>query len=261
MEMVSAAKLKRAQARVNAARPYAAKMDEMLRSLSAAAEGLDHPLFEKRPVRRTGVVIMSGDRGLAGSFNANVLRMAERLLHERPREDLRLVVVGRKALQYLTRRGWKPALVYTDLGDVPDATRVRRMTEEITGLFLSGEVDEVFLVFTRFISTLNRRVVTEKFLPIEGAASEGDSAGDYIFEPSPDAIFGALLPRYAVTRLLAAQAESLASEHSARMVAMGSATQNADEMINQLVIRRNRARQAAITKEIAELVGGAEALK
>lgn len=262
MEMVAAAKLKRATNRVAAARPYAAKMDEMLRSLSAAAASLNHPLFEKRPVRRTGLVIVTADRGLAGSFNANVLRAAERILRERPREELRLIIVGRKALQYVTRRGWKPALVYTDLGDVPDAVRARRMTEEITSLFLSQEVDEVVLVYTRYVSTLSRRVVTEKFLPIEGTAEGNEArAGEYIFEPSPEAIFASLLPRYAVTRLLAALAESLASEHSARMVAMGSATRNADEIIDRLIIRRNRARQAAITKEIAELVGGAEALK
>ena len=262
MEMVAAAKLKRAQSRVVAARPYAAKMEQMLRSLSAAAASLDHPLFEKRPVRRTALVIVTADRGLAGSYNTNVLREADRILKSRPREELRVVTVGRKGLVYVTRRGWKPVLSYTDMGDVPDAVRIRRMTDEITALFVSQEVDEVVLLFTRFISTMTRRVVTEKFLPIEGSAAETESpAREYIFEPSPEAIFGALLPRYAVTRFMAALAEALASEHSSRMVAMGSATRNADEMIDLLIIRRNRARQAAITKEIAELVGGAEALK
>lgn len=262
MEMVAAAKLKRAHARVTAARPYASKMEQMLRSLSAAAASLDHPLFEKRPVRRTALVVVTADRGLAGSYNTNVLRETDRILKSRPREELRLVTVGRKGFAYVARRGWKPALSYTEMGDVPDATRIRRMTDEITGLFLSQEVDEVLLLYTRFVSTMSRRVVLERFLPIEGAAGTGDKpAREYIFEPSPEAIFGSLLPRYAVTRFLAALAEALASEHSARMIAMGSATRNADEMIDHLVIRRNRARQAAITKEIAELVGGAEALK
>jgi F-type H+-transporting ATPase subunit gamma len=177
-------------------------------------------------------------------------------------DSVRLVTIGRKGLAHITRRGWTAAFSYTEMGDVPDTMRVRRMTEEITRLFTGGEVDQVRLLFTRFLSTMSRRVVVETFLPIEGGAAEtGGGARDYIFEPSPGAIFGTLLPRYAVTRLLAALAESLASEHSSRMIAMGAATQNAEDMIHQLVIRRNRTRQTAITKEIAELVGGAEALK
>jgi F-type H+-transporting ATPase subunit gamma len=297
MEMVSAAKLRRAQRAAESARPYAKAMADILGHLARAAGARDHPLFAHRDKGPSLLVVVSADRGLCGSFNTNVIRRASQIVRERAGagagagtgtgspNEVRFIFAGRKAWDYFRRRPWPIDDLHRDFGGRLDLARAQKITDDLIQRFVREEVREIHLLYTRFISTNSRQVMLEKFLPIEadpdagavgatgaaGAAGApaaaapkpgaGQAAVDYIFEPSPEAIFSTLLPRYALTRVMSAMFESFAAEHAARMVAMSSASKNAEEMIEDLTLQRNRIRQATITKEIAELVGGAEALK
>jgi F-type H+-transporting ATPase subunit gamma len=211
-------------------------------------------------------VAFASNRGFAGAFNANVTRALEAVLRSDEGPTIRLVLVGKKLNDYFRRRDYPVLATFPDLGDQADGEVARQVTQKLIALFRSGEVDAVDLVYSQFVSAMTRRVVREPFLPIgldAGGRGMGDvpMMRDYIFEPSAEALVARLLPRYATTRMLSAFAESFASEHSARMIAMGSARKNAGELIDALVLMRNRLRQAVITKEISEIVGGAEALK
>ncbi|TMQ70108.1 MAG: ATP synthase F1 subunit gamma [Candidatus Eisenbacteria bacterium] len=261
MEMVAAAKLRRAQSRAQAARPYASKITEMLENLAGAAGEIDHPLFKAREVKTTALVLVTADRGLCGSYNANLVRGAEQRLRNSPTGAIQLVLVGKKGRDYFKRRRYPVLAVHTPVPAEASIDFARTLTQDLIDRFVSGQVDRVELMFTRFISALQRRVVVETFLPVGAAPAEGrpQNAGT-IFEPDAESIFGELLPRYAGAKLFAALADSLAAEHSARMIAMGSARKNAGELLDLLVLRRNRLRQAVITKELLEIVGGAEAL-
>ena len=260
MEMVSAAKLRRAQGRLEAARPYGHKLREMLENLAAAAAEVQHPLFEVRPVAKRILVVVTGDKGLAGSYNAGVIRRAEAHLRSSEGSATRLVTVGRKGGDYFRRRGYPVLKHYQEVGDQVEFAKATRISGEIMRFYVDREADEILLLSTRFISAMSRAIHMEKFLPIEPPAGKRESTG-YIFEPNPEAIFASLVPRYVGNRMLMSLLEASASEHGARMIAMSSASKNANEMIDRLTLAHNRARQAAITKEIAEIVGGAEALK
>jgi F-type H+-transporting ATPase subunit gamma len=262
MEMVAAAKLRRAQQRAQASTPYAAKITEMLGSLDGAAADLEHPLFKQREVKVTALVVITADRGFAGAYNTNILRAAEQRLREAPKGSIQLVVVGRKGRDYLRRRGYPVLAAYADLPGEASLEFARTLTQELTARFVAGEIDKIEVMYSHFVNALVRRIRTEVFLPVgagEGGAAPQDRGT--IFEPDAETLFAELLPRYATAKLYAALADALASEHSARMVAMGSARKNAGELVDSLTLTRNRLRQAAITREIAELVGGAEALK
>ena len=261
MEMVAAAKLRRAQQRALASSPYAKKITEMLNNLAGAASDLDHPLFQAREPKTTALVVITADRGFAGAYNTNVLRVAEQRLRQAPKGTVKIVAVGRKGRDYLRRRGYPVLSAHTDLPGEASLDFARRLTEEITERFVSGEVDRVEILYSHFVNALVRRVQTEVFLPVGTQEGQAPQDRGTIFEPDPESIFRELLVRYATARLYAAMADALASEHSARMVAMGSARKNAGELVDSLTLTRNRLRQAAITREIAELVGGAEALK
>ncbi|MGH7724613.1 MAG: ATP synthase F1 subunit gamma [Candidatus Eiseniibacteriota bacterium] len=275
MELVAAAKLRKAQVRALQARPYAQGMEDMLRNLGGTLSAMQHPLAEVRPVKARALVVFASNRGFAGSYNANLVRTTESLLRGPEGSSLRLVLIGRKVGEYFRRRSWPIAHAYTDLPDQAEYDVALRVTQKLVEMFRSGEVDAVDLVYSQFVSAMTRRVVRETLLPIggtpagtssaaaSGAGSEAEAgkARDYIFEPGAPELVGRLLPRYATTRVLQAFAEAYASEHSARMLAMGSARKNAGDLIDSLVLKRNRLRQASITKEISEIVGGAEALK
>ena len=263
MEMVAAAKLRRAQARAKAASPYSEKISDMLANLSESAAELQHPLFKVREVKTTALVVISADRGFAGAYNATVLRVAEQKLRAAERGTVQLVVVGRKGRDYLRRRGHPILAAHTELPGEASLELARRITNDLTQRFVSGEVDRVEILYTHFVNAIVRKVRNETFLPIgaDAVRKPGTGGGAAIFEPDAESIFAELLPRYATAKLYAAMADSLASEHSARMVAMGSARKNAGELVDALTLTRNRMRQAAITREISELVGGAEALK
>ncbi len=262
MEMVAAAKLRRAQGRATAARPYAARISAMLASLAGAAAELDHPLFKAREVRRTALVLVTADRGLCGGYNSALIRAAEQRLRAAAPGSIQLVLVGRKGRDYFRRRKYPVLATYTPVPAEASLDFARTLTQDLIGRFTAGEVDQVDLMFTEFISALRRTVRVHTFLPVGAAGGAAATAGDVtIFEPDAETIFAELLPRYATARLFASLADALASEHGARMIAMGAARKNAGELIDLLVLRRNRVRQATITKELLEIVGGAEALR
>ncbi len=266
MEMVAAAKLRRAEQRLRATRPYASKIRDMLANLSAAAGSVDHPLLETRApgsgTGRTAIIFFSADRGLAGSFNVNLIREAERTLRKAAPDNARLIMVGKKGNDYFRRRAYPIVAQHLDAMGGLDVKTAEAIAGKATEMFLSGEVDRVVLLYQSFVSTMTYRITWEQLLPIASPeTADGAPSIDYIFEPGPEEILAALLPRFLTTRVLIAMAESQTSEQGSRMISMGSATKNAGELISALTLKANRARQAAITKELAEIVGGAEALK
>lgn len=261
MEMVSAAKLRRAQGRVERARPYAEKMQLILDNLSAASGTVAHPFFAQRDIKKRTLVLVTSDRGLCGSFNHNLIRRARTFLNQYDPSTVDLVCVGKKGFDVYKKQQYSIIFSQIDYSGNLELTKVRRLSDELTRRFLSGQTDEIQLLFARFVSTTRQRVTTEKFLPLEQDEQESSGArSDYIFEPDPSSIYDSLMPRYAMMKIQMALAESFASEHAARMVAMSGATKNAGEMVDHLILVRNKARQAAITKELLDIVGGAEVL-
>ena len=267
MKLVAAAKLRRAQERIVAARPYAGKMAELLGNLVAGAEtgdGAAHPLLERREGPRRQIVVVTADRGLAGAFNSNVIRRALELIRQSSAPDVTLIVVGRKGRDFLRRRGHTIAHEMLGFWDRLAYSHAAELADRFMQQYAAGEVDEVHLVYNEFRSVAVQRPVCEQLLPIprSGAGGEGAAApADYIYEPGPAAILGDLLPRHVRTQVFRALMESLAGEYGARMTAMEAATKNAKEMIGVLTIQYNKARQEKITKELLDIVGGAEALK
>lgn len=263
MEMVAAAKLRKAQSRVESSRPYASKMQSMLDNLTRAAATIDHPLFEKREVNKIALVIITSDRGLCGSYNSNIIRTVDKFLKKYEKEKIVLVTIGKKGHTYYAKRPWRIGLKYLDLGGNLELRQAKSITNDLVDLFLSGEVDEVHFLYTKFLSPMTHRVTLEKFLNIESQVGNEERQAylEFIFEPGPEKIFSSLLPNYCTTKVQMALAESFASEHGSRMISMGAATRNADEMIDHLTLLRNKLRQASITKEMLEITTSAEALK
>jgi F-type H+-transporting ATPase subunit gamma len=265
MKLVAAAKLRRAQERILAARPYAGKMGELLGNLVSAAgsDGAPHPLLEQREGPRRQVVIITADKGLAGAFNSNVIRRALEFVRQSNVAEVTLIVVGRKARDFYRRRQWTIKRDLVGFWDRLAYSHASELADYFMQQYLDGEVDEVHLVYNEFRSVTVQRPVREQLLPIpRKAEGEADStAVDYIYEPDPRAILDELLPRHVRTQVFRALMESLAGEYGARMTAMEAATKNAKEMIDVLTIQFNKARQEKITKELLDIVGGAEALK
>ncbi|MCK4384992.1 MAG: ATP synthase F1 subunit gamma [candidate division Zixibacteria bacterium] len=263
MEMVAAAKLRKAQSKVESSRPYASKMQSILDNLTKAAASIVRPLFEKREVKKIALVIISSDRGLCGSYNGNIIRAADELLKKYERKKVILVTIGKKGYIYYLKRPWEIRLKYSDLGGNLVLSQVKSITSDLVNLFLSKEVDEIYLLYTKFLSPMSYKVTLEKFLNIESKVEreEKQTYLEFIFEPSADEIFSSLLPNYCMTKVQMALAESFASEHGSRMISMGAATKNAEEMIEHLTLVRNKLRQASITKEMLEITTSAEALK
>jgi F-type H+-transporting ATPase subunit gamma len=263
MKLVAAAKLRRAQERILAARPYANKMSELLANLVSGAD-TGHPLLEQREGPRRQIVIITADRGLAGAFNSNILRRAIEFIRESNTTEVTLVVVGRKARDFFRRR---PYTIKRDMIGFWDRLAYSHATELADAFmqqYLDGEVDEVHLLYNEFRSVALQRPVRQQLLPIPKTAeseADGEAPVDYIYEPGPDAILRDLLPRHVRMQVFRALMESLAGEYGARMTAMEAATKNAKDMIDILSIQYNKARQEKITKELLDIVGGAEALK
>lgn len=291
MRLVAAARVRRAQEQVTATRPFADRLARVLYGLQTRLrfEDVDLPLLKKREVRSVGLLVVSGDRGLCGSYNTNVLRRAEVRAKEIKAEglDYKYVLVGRKASQYFQRRNQPINETYMGLEQIPTAAEASNIADELLSLFLSETVDRIELVYTKFVSLVSSRPVVQTLLPldVQGLESADDEVfrlttrggefeverskvttpvrsfpRDMIFEQDPVQILDALLPLYVNNQLLRALQESAASELAARMTAMSSASENASEMIGSLTLSYNKARQAAITQEILEVVGGAEAL-
>ncbi|MCK4412714.1 MAG: ATP synthase F1 subunit gamma [Candidatus Eisenbacteria sp.] len=256
MEMVAAAKLRKAQVRAQAARPYAAATAAVLGRLAGAARSCAHPLFERRDERRVLVVVVASDKGLCGSFNAHLLDRAEtHIVAEVGWARAAVMPVGQRAYRYFTYRDRPLWEAIEHLGDQIDATLVQSLSRRVTDAFLAHEVDRVEFVCTRFITTARREVEICRVIPVAPEQEQRQEI-PYIFEPDAQAVLGALLPRCIRMRILSIIADSLAAEHSARMLAMGNATRNADDMIADLTLTANKLRQSVITKELLDIVGG-----
>lgn len=265
MEMVSASKMRRAQQHVLATRPYAERIRAMIGDLAAMTafeEAGEFPLLVKRPVQRSEVIVITSDRGLAGAFNANVIRRAVQLMRNERQEsaqDIDVVAVGKKGRDFLARSHTGLTASFTSLGDNPAFEDIRPIVQIAVSDFIAGKVDAVFVVYTKFINTLRQEPQVIQVLPIEAPPGAGEVT-DYIFEPSPAAVLQALLPRFVEVQIYQALLESIASEHSARMVAMRNATDAAHDIVADLTLTGNRVRQAQITREVAEISAGAAAL-
>ncbi|NJL68590.1 MAG: F0F1 ATP synthase subunit gamma [Richelia sp. CSU_2_1] len=291
MRLVAAAKVRRAQEQVTATRPFADRLAEVLYGLAERLqfENLDLPLLKKREVRTVGLLVISGDRGLCGGYNGNIIRYAENRAKEIKAEGLnyKFVLVGRKSTQYFQRRDQPIDATYAGLEQIPTAAEAAQIADELLSLFLSGTVDRVELIYTKFVSLISSRPVIQTLLPLDpqGLEAQDDEIfrlttkggqfevsrekvtaptkslpRDMIFEQDPAQILEALLPLYLNNQLLRALQESAASELAARMTAMNNASENASDLIGSLTLTYNKARQAAITQEILEVCGGAEAL-
>ncbi|MFU8890283.1 MAG: ATP synthase F1 subunit gamma [Anaerosomatales bacterium] len=267
MEMVATAKIKKAQEKIEAARPYALSMMEVLGNVARYAKGAEHPLLESHEKRQRVVVItVTSDRGLAGAFNSNILRLTENIIREESAAGVAVdvIAVGKKAAGYLRYRGIEPLAVYRDISDKPTFTDAKAIASHVIGAYADEEIDAVYVAFNRFKNVAEQKPEVHQLLPIERrvvdeAAEVSDVRAEYTFEPDPESVLVRLLPTYVETLVFRALMESAASEHGARRTAMKSATDNASEMITTLTRSYNRARQASITNEIAEIVGGAAA--
>jgi F-type H+-transporting ATPase subunit gamma len=267
MKMVAAAKLKRATDRVTAARPFAVKMNDVLGDLSARiGDEFSHPLMDARGDERYLVVLMTADKGLAGAFNANLIKAAQQFLRENTAKTVEMVPIGRKGRDFFRRRSITFVSEYVGLtgGGQVNINDAKEISQNIIRTFTEDEtIDKVFLIFSEFKSVLSQRVVVEQLLPVVGKTDEDAAEApdvDYIYEQEPGELFSRLLPRLIETQIYRGMLESVASEQGARMTAMDSASKNAGELIDSLTLNMNRIRQAAITKEIIEVVSGAAAL-
>lgn len=276
MEMVSAARLKRAQERLFAARPYAESLEGIVKRICSSNDGPAHPFLFQREKKTVGICVISSDRGLCGAFNVNVIHEAERIERKiaeagdvsktatpgRNIAEVHFIPVGRKALRHFRRKETAPLFSIPELGAFADRRAAGRLAGQLSGAYIEGKLDEIWIVFTQFVSSGTRHVLVSRLLPLEFETDESvNKRQEYIYEPYAQELLGVLLPKHVATKVFRAFAESCASEHSARMVAMSFATRNADEMVDEFTLLANRARQSSITREIADIVGTAEVLR
>lgn len=261
MKLVSAARLRRAQDRVMSARPYAERMRDIMVELGRAGELPPHPLLEQREVNQVGFIVLASDRGLCGSYNMNIIRAATGEMSKYDRQRLQLVTIGRRANQFYGRRGYSIVGNHSLPNTGATMEDAQQITQQVRDMFESKQVDQVFLTYAKFINPVTQRPIVQQLLPIQPPAEEDGATYDFVFEPPAPELLARLLPRYLFTQVFQAILEATASEHGARMTAMSMASENAGKMIKDLTLTMNRARQAGITKEIAEVVGGAEALR
>jgi F-type H+-transporting ATPase subunit gamma len=262
MEMTSAAKLNRGVMNAKAFVPYMEKIQEVTVAVAMGSNGVNHPMLESRPVKKTGYVVMTSDRGLAGAFNSNVIRRVFQTIQSRhkSKDEYSIIAIGRVARDFFAKRGINVDLEIIGLSDQPSFESVKDITSSTVGMFSDGTFDELYLYYTHYKSAITQEVTEKKLLPLTDITSSSELTS-YEFEPSAEEILDVLLPQYAESLIYGALLDSKASEHAARMTAMRNATDNAKEMIKNYSLIYNRARQAAITQEIAEIVGGAAALE
>lgn len=275
MKMVAAARLRKAEEKAHSARPYADKVEELLRRASSAAPGYSNPLLAERETKVTGYLIICGDKGLAGAYNSNVMKQTLAEIAGKDPESYRLYVCGKQARNYLKFRGYRMDSYHFGFSDKPSADDSIALAKEVIGLFNKGEIDEVKIIYTKFYTALRQQVAVARLLPIEApeaeeAAEETTTADGikvtkgeipYIFMPNASAVLDNLLPEYVQVQIYSAMLQSAASELGSRMAAMSAATDNATERIADLNLSYNKARQAQVTNEISEIVGGANALE
>ena len=266
MKMVAAARLRRVQARVNAGKPYSQQMRELVSTLSRAAGQIQHPLLEQRESGKIGFVLITSDKGLCGSYNGNIIRKGVNFVKEHQNRGVKMITVGKKSGDFFRRRNYDIHASFNQIGVAASYAGVKTIADAITGIFLDGTVNEVYIGYTEFLTTIQQRPTIVKFLPIEppqeeDAAARKHAEVEYLFEPPAEQLLATLLPRYVNSQVYQMLLECVASEFGARMTAMSNATENAGELIKSLDLTYNKARQASITKELLEVVSGAEALR
>ncbi len=263
MKMVSASKLRRAQGTVIAARPYKNKLKEVLSRLVASmGNNASDPLLEVREVKRVGFVVFASNKGLAGGYNFNIMKKALEEVHQAESRgaEIGIVAVGKKTREFFTKNGYTIDYEFMEVNDIPNSVDAGAISKTIKSAYISGQYDEVHIVYAEFISAMSQVPTSVKVLPITTPQSESAEGLDYIYEPSPAEVLSQILPLYLANQVFSALNEAKAGEHGARMTAMTSATDNATELLSKLDLSYNRARQAAITNEITEIVGGVNAL-
>ncbi|NWQ40979.1 F0F1 ATP synthase subunit gamma [Bacillus sp. EB106-08-02-XG196] len=262
MEMTSAAKWNRGVMNAKAFVPYMEKIQEVTVAVAMGSKGINHPMLQSRPVKKTGYIVMTSDRGLAGAFNSNVIRRVFQTIENRhkSKDEYSIIAIGRVARDFFVKRGVNVDLEIVGVSDQPNFESVKDITSSTVGMFSDGTFDELYLFYTHYKSAITQEVIEKKLLPLTDITTTSKLTS-YEFEPSAEEILDVLLPQYAESLIYGALLDSKASEHAARMTAMRNATDNAKEMIKNYSLIYNRARQAAITQEIAEIVGGAAALE
>lgn len=269
MHMVANSKLRRAEENTVKFQPYMEKIQDAVQAIASGDSSSSHPMLEERPVKRTGYVVITSDSGLAGPYNANVLKSVTKDIkdrHNNNKDFYDIFVIGQKGYEFLTLRDYNVTSYRTGLADQPDFASVKEITHQAVNDFVNEDIDELFIVFNKFINVLEQKVTTNKLLPlkqedIEETSSGSDTLAAYEFEPDKESLLEVILPQYAESLIYGALLDAKASEFAARMTAMKAATDNAKELIDDLTLEYNRARQAEITQEITEIVGGAAALE
>ena len=263
MKMVSAAKFRRAQERIIAARPYGRSIEKVLQSLVMRAGGEDvHPLLRRGEPGTIELIVITGDKGLCGGFNNNVIKAANAFIKENPGSNINMTLVGKKGKEFFSKRKLSVRNIYSDFFNTLGYEHAVRIAREVIKNYSEDEIEKVVMIYNEFKSAMTQNVLVKQILPIEPAETgKAEDGIDFIYEPSREKIFDQLLPRSIEVIIYNALLESLAAEQAARMAAMENASQNAGEMISSLTLKYNKARQAAITKELLEIVAGAEALK
>lgn len=260
MKVVSAAKLRRAQERMLAARPYAGELRKVLASLSTRIDADAHPLLQRRDEKKILLLVITADKGLCGAFNTNILKTATNAIHDRGWSEVELLPIGKKAVDFFKRRSITMRHQATNIFQALSPDHAREIATLFIEDFTSGRFDAVYVAYNEFKSVMQQNIRVERLLPLDRVESENEVTIEYVFEPSGERILADLLPRHIEFQLYRMMLESIAAEHGARMTAMEAASKNASEMIDALTLSYNRIRQAAITKEIIEIVSGAQAL-
>jgi F-type H+-transporting ATPase subunit gamma len=262
MEMTSAAKWNRGVVNAKAFVPYMEKIQEVTASIAIGAKGVNHPMLKSRPVKKTGYVVITSDRGLAGAFNSNVIRRVTQTIQSRHQsnDEFAVITIGRVARDFFVKRGMNVAQEIVGVSDQPNFSDIKDLTSSTVGMFEDGTFDELYVFYNHYISAISQEVTEKKLLPLSDLSTTAKLTS-YEFEPSAEEILEVLLPQYAESLIYGALLDSKASEHAARMTAMRNATDNAKELIKTYTLSYNRARQASITQEITEIVGGAAALE
>lgn len=263
MQMMSAAKMSKAEQNAKSFVPYMEKIQEVTTSVALGSKGASHPMLKSRPVKKTAYIVITSDRGLAGAFNSNVLRAVSQRINERHKstDEYVIIALGRVARDYFVKKGANVILDVIGLHDQPAFTDIKSFTSKTVGMFSDETFDELFIYYSHYVNAIKYDVTEKKLLPLTDMAAEDGKLTSYEFEPSAEEILEVLLPQYAESLIYGALLDSKASEHAARMTAMKAATDNANDIIGTLSLSYNRARQAAITQEITEIVGGAAALE
>lgn len=264
MEMVAASRLRRAQAKAETSRPYFLKLKEILSQFASITHDFTHPLMEKRNVKKIGFIVIAADRGLCGAYNQNIFSATEKFLKNYSTEDVKLILFGRKAIEYFSSKKWNIETQISDWGGKITFHQIEEFTQHLIDQYLSGKLDEIWLIYTDYINIASRKVTIDKLLNIEfdpSSIKNHKKATSYIFEPSSQEILAEILPHYCITKVQSALSEAYASELGARIFSMRAAAKNAEEMIEKLTLTRNKLRQSNITRELLEITACVENLK